>query len=430
MSLIEGDRILANSLAKNVFNTNASGSTVGHVNAGVQGYYNQLAKQTTSLQESIEHFIINSKNAVASGALQQTGYYLDFDVPTTATVIKDVHLEVSVQNPGNAAQVWEAPVMPFMIERIVVLQNGLQVGADILPMHIWKYHALVSTLNERKQLETRSTIDQATYILKTSQNLAAAGTRTFAINLAPFLVFCQAELMVNKLIPMTIRITFANISKISPTDTNSMNAGLLVTACRLLCIQKSLTQEAISRISADYAKGHVDCRVMQVKQDVVSYAASSSAAVSYTSNVFNNDIVAYSDFCLANATRTGANLLTFYDITSMSLMDQQGKSIINGRTPTSSELLNVDYNAAFPDSDFNLASLYQFPLLVGSTNCRKSIKENQHLGYRVLPYQMQLSILAGASATRSLIITAWVMRHVRVSNRDSSNGLHKIEIVM
>ena len=269
---IQSDQDNANLNKRNLFTTTASGSTVGLVPSGYKNIYNTPAKQQESLQETLEEMVVMSKVAVSSQALQQGAgtYFVDFDMPASAGILKNVNASLTITNTnGSSAQVWECPVLPFAFNKIQIMQNGTQVGRDILPIMLWKWYAYVSSLNEMQNLQYRTTISSSTYALQSSQNLAANASRTFCLDIAPLLGICQADVLMKLCNTVTIRFYFDSISTLAPSNTNSVNAAQNVTDFHLIVTQKSLSHVDEDRLKAQYAVGHVMLVLFKLKSIMV-----------------------------------------------------------------------------------------------------------------------------------------------------------------
>jgi hypothetical protein len=217
---------------------------------------------------------------------------------------------------------------------------------------------------------------------------------------------------------ITLRFYIEDIAVVCPSDTNGTNADIQLTQLNLTVTDYSQSMDTERRERAEYMKGqHAEGRCIEFKQEIAQFNAVANTNVQYNTNAFNNDPVIYSDVALRNSTPTGANLLTFYDVNTMHLTTQDGINMHNGQQLTSSELLNVIYPQANPDNIFVKATnIYLFPALVGSTDVKRSLENGCQHGYKVFPYRANVFINAQATATRTIIVSAFLPKLVRVDN--------------
>lgn len=371
-----------------------------------------------SVHESIETVSVNSFSSIPSGAPNGSGQsFVDFRLPASLGQIQKMEVNCTLTNGhGSAAHVWEVPVMPFLLKRIDVIQNGSQVGLSILPQALWEYYGYTNTLNQMTLLQARTTIDASTYKLQSSQNLASAGSRTYSIDVAPVIPFIQAKICLKYVKQITLRFYIEDMAVMCPTNTNSTNSSITLTGMNLLVTSKSLSNANENKMALHYQRGGVAGRAWEYKEDVnPSFAAVSGSYVPYNTIAFDNDPVIYSETKVMNATPTGANMLLSYDVNNIYWTTADGKSLHNGLQHTSSELLNVIYPQVFPDNIFTKASgIYLFPAIVGSTNVKESLKTCKQLGFRHQPSRAIVNVNAAASATRRLVIGAFIHRICRV----------------
>ena len=381
--------------------------------------------QEASLHESTERVSVNPFNTVPTAGLNSGGTaYVDFQLPASLGKAQKMIVNMTVTNPSSTmAHVWDLPPMPFMMKRIQVYQNGAQVGLDILPQALWKYYAYTNNINENVQLMQTTCIDSNTFRLQAGQNLPISSNRVYQIDIAPVLPFIQAQISLTYLQQVTLRIYIEDLSVLCPTNTNSTNGALQLTNCTLMVVSHSVSLGGERGIRQDYSKGNVSGRAWEYKEEVnASFQASSGAYVPFNTTAFKNDAVVYSECMLGNSTATGANLLTYYPANNIYWTTADTKSLLNGLQPSGHDLINLFYPDAFGDNVFTLApTTYIYPAIIGSTAVKKALKTSQQLGFKVIPDRAVVQINAASTASRRLVIGAYIPRIVRV---DKAGQLH------
>jgi hypothetical protein len=407
--------LLMNQSNKNLFLTTPNGSSVGRVPHGKSGVYNINADQSVSLQEQPVTYSLSPFSTVPSAAFQGGGNStVDFVLPAGCGVLRNVFAMMTMLNShASAAHVFEAPVMPFSFRRIQVLQNNAQVGLDILPDVIWKYIGYTSTLNELTVLQTRTTIDKATFALASSQNLASGASRIFALDLAPFLHFVQAKMSVKHCDPITLRFYIEDMSVIAPTNTNSTNASIQLTNFTLMLTEIGLSKADNDRIDREYQKP-VSGRCIEAKQETATISAVSGSNVQYNTNGFNNLQVVMADVGLRSTTVSGSAITSYTQVNSIYMTSQDGVNLHGGLQPTDSDWRNVIALQNLPNTIFLQASnIYLYPVFIGSTNVLESLKKAKQLGYTVIPNRCVVNVNSTATGSRQLQMTAFCLKECR-----------------
>lgn len=410
--------LLMNQSNKNLFLTTPNGSSVGHVPHGKSGVYNINADQTVSLQEQPVTYSLSPFSTVPSAAFQGGGNStVDFVLPAGAGILKNVVPIITILNShGSAAHVFEAPMLPFAFKRIQVLQNNAQVGLDIIPDAMWKFIGYTSTLNEMTVLQNRTTIDKTTYALQSSQNLASAASRAFALDIAPFLHFVQAKVSVKHCDPITIRFYIEDMSVIAPSNTNSTNASIQLTNMTMMLTEVALSKADNDRIDREYQKP-VSGRCIEAKQEVATITTVSGSNVVYNTNGFNNLQVVMADVGLRSTTVTGSAITSYTQVNSIYMTTQDGVNLNGGLQPTDSDWRNIIALEHLPNTIFLQApNIYLYPVFVGSTNVLESLKKAKQLGYTVIPNRCIVNVNSTSSASKQLQLTAWCYRECRISD--------------
>ena len=416
MSTFATQQQLANSATnKNVVHTMATHSSADHQKTG-NGLWNMRRDHAVSLQESTDVFNVNPYSVAPTSALQGGSgtSFTDFVLPANCGEIRNLVPNYTLFNSGSQTWVPECPIMPFCWTRIQLWQEGHQLGQDMLPLSLWKYYGYTNSLNDMIQLQARSSIDATTYALHSGNSISAGASKTFSIDIAPLLFICQARLVIKYLKPITIRFYHESVSVIAPTNTNSANSGIQLSNFNLQITHRLYDNATESNIASQY-KGNVDGRCLQQIVEYGSVVASSGVNVQYNTNQFNNAVCPLVDVGFRNQTPTGANICSFYPITQMYATDMNNVSLQNSLQPTHSDYLDVFYPQAFEDNVFTKASnINIYPLIVGSTRIKETLKHSRALGYKCLPNRSILNITMPSSATYQIVITAWVYAHVRV----------------
>ena len=428
MSHSANQQLALSTKPQNVIHTMGHGTSAGFVKVG---QYNMPASQQHSLQESYDIFNVNPYSTPAVSAFQNGSAtsYVDFILPSSCGEMVKVVSNLTITNTHSTnAHVWEAPVMPFGIHHVEVWQSGAQIGQTIPALALWKWYGYTQTLNEMTQLQARSTIDKATYALTSGSNLAAGASHIYSIDWAPLLFLCQARVNIKQCKPVTLRFYFENITNLAPTNTNTTNASIQLTSFTLQITQRVHDGDGEARIVSAY-KGPVDGRCVQYWEERASFNAVTGQNVQYNTNAFNNSVCALVDVSLRNSNPSGANLISFSPITQMYVTDQNNVSLQNSLQPSASDYLDQYYPLALPDNIFTKASnINIYPLLIGSTSLKETLKTSRQLGFKVLPNRAILNITCPSTATYQLVIGAWVYSHVRCEPGNASSPGSSIRI--
>lgn len=403
---------------RNQFLTTANGSSIAHVPMGGKNApaYTVVAEQSTSLAEQPSSYSVQPFTTVPSSALQGGGASIvDFKIPAHTGIMTNVVANMSVFNSSMAnTHLWELPVLPFQLRRVQILQGSTQVGLDILPDQIWKYYGYSSTLNELTILQNTTGIDRNTYA-NSGKTIPANSTRVYSIDLAPLLSICQARVCCKYCDEITLRFYIEDISVTCPTNTNTTNAGLQLANMTLTITERVMSNEHQKRLANDYKRGPVSGRAIEYKQELQTINCVAGSDVMLSSNSFNNEKICFADVGIRPTNQVGANMISYADVSTLYLTTVDGVNLHNGLTPSSSDWLNVFYPQIFPDNIFT-QQMKLFPVLVGSTDVKQTLKKAKQLGFTVFPNRAVIHVTATATASKQLQIAVFCYREVRTTN--------------
>jgi hypothetical protein len=118
---------------------------------------------------------------------------------------------------------------------------------------------------------------------------------------------------------------------------------------------------------------------------------------------------------IQNTTQTGANIDQALDNASrIYLEDASGNNLNNGIQQTNTDLLQEVYPSKFPNMLSQVANKAFYVIDCPSEDPVKAYKKGIVAGARNAMNDMRVAIVANASATRKICVTAWVYRHVRL----------------
>jgi len=400
---------------KNTVSTTANGSSVGHVQVGRN--LNMNANQALSLQETYDTFSVNPFSSVPQSAFQQGGTaYIDFQLPTTCGILRNVEAVLTVMNTGSNAHTWACPVMPFAINHVELWQNGAKVGLDIPSTALWKHIGYTDTLNELILQQSRSTIDHNTFNVDASNNTIGAGaSKVYSFDIGRLMQIVQGQICVKWLKQLTVRCYIENINLLCPGSINTTNPNIIVSNMTLTCTQLLLSSGAEGRLAADYKAGSIDARCLQVKEEKATVVAVAGTSVQYNTNAFNNDVVALLDCGFRGGNATGADYVNFQPVNKLYLTTQDGINLHNGLQPTNDDWNSIWFPKAFPDCIFPLAPLKNIlPVITGSTNCRESLRKAKQLGFKTAFNRFIVNIDM-TSGNYQILLHGWIYSHARVS---------------
>lgn len=358
---------------------------------------------------------VEPKNTFPSTFFQAAENVVDFDIPQSCSEILDHSVVVDLANGDGSNAFSFGGTNHFAFSRVEVLEDGVVKGTFFPDIHGYIDDFAFAMDHELEHHEAETRVDATTRGLKSgaTATIPASSSTTFYIHFNTFLNKC-------KIAPCTVprhRLTIRCISAANWALTSSAVAITSITAtnCRLIIRERRGAEKALMKQRVlDYS--YLDANIERV-----SAALTSGSEYTYTSSRFKSSDIGSHFMVLIRANGSaGENLIKFLDLTSLTMTDENGNSLTDGRTYTNAELLNVQWPRRFRNAMTQQTDKRLYVPICHATDPSADVRRGTCTGSGTLPDKVIVKLVAAATATRELILVHRYHSHIRIENGELS----------